>query len=131
MCALRVLIADPLEEFRQRLLSLLETRPDTVVCGQVSDGRELIESTRILRPNLIVAEISLPIINGLEAAELIRQSDTQVIILLTSFDLTNELLVQAKHIGANGFVEKMRLGETMMLAIETLVRGEPFFPAGT
>ena len=77
MCALRILLAERQLELRIRLRSLLiESRPDVVVSDDVHDGADLVEKARKLRPDLIVTEHSLPIINGIEAAELIHQTDT-------------------------------------------------------
>lgn len=129
MCALRILVAEPHLEFRTRLRELLlQSRPDIVVWDEVSDGTDLVEKARRLLPDVIVLEYSLPVLSGIEAAELIRQSNSGVPILLISLHGSPEMLSQAKAVGLNGHVSKTDLAENLLRAIEILSEGGTFFP---
>jgi len=129
MCALRILVAEPHLEFRTRLRNLLlESRPDVVVWDDVQDGTDLVEKARQLRPDLIVTEYSLPVVNGIEAAELIHQSNPDVPILLISLHQSPEWLAQAKATGLSGHVPKTELADKLVRAIEVICDGGTFFP---
>ena len=129
MSALRILIADPLQQFRDRLRSLLQSRPEFTICGEAQDGKAAVESARELQPGLILLEYTLPILNGIEAAEFIRQSNPNVMILLISFHYSAELLSQAKTIGVNGHIAKTDVAEKLLQAIDRVLQGGTYFPS--
>src|ERR1700757_1230336 len=80
---IRILIADDHEIFRRGLRSLLESHPEWEVCGEAVDGQEAVDRFKELQPDVIVLDVGMPRLNGLEAAELIRKQvpDSRIVIL--------------------------------------------------
>jgi two-component system, NarL family, response regulator NreC len=125
---LRILISDQHQEFRTRVRELLETRPGFEICGEAADGEELVLLSRQLLPDVIVTEYTLPIIDGLEASELIKRFHPQVLILVVSFDQNKQLLSRARSVGVNGYVPKLEARDTLLRAVEIVAQGGLFFP---
>jgi DNA-binding NarL/FixJ family response regulator len=127
MGVLRILIADSHAEFRERVRGLLKARPDLAVCGEAADGEQLVAAARELKPDLIILDYVLPVIDGIEAVELIQQFLPGVLILLVSFHENNQLLSRAKSAGINGYVPKMKAAEMLLQAVDALLAGQSFF----
>src|SRR5215468_224324 len=114
-----VLIADDNAFVRTALFEIFEREPDLHVCAVVENGREAIEEACRLRPDLIVLDISMPVMNGLEAARVLRQMMPNVPLILYSSN-PNEVSAQsARSIGISGLISK---SEKVTVLIET-VRG--------
>ena len=121
---LRVLVADdysPILDLVQHLLA-----PRFEIVGLVADGESLLDTARRLHPDVIVADISMPFLSGLEAAhELAKDSCTAKLIFLSMND--DPLVIdKAFELGASGYVYKSRLMTDLERAIETVLRGETF-----
>ena len=123
---MRILIADDHEVVRKGVRSLLLTRPDLNVCGEATDGRDAFEKAAQLKPDVIVMDVSMPRLNGLEATRLIRESfpDTEVLIL--SQHDSPELIRQAFTAGARGYVTKSCVGRHLLSAVNVVSRHESF-----
>ena len=114
-----VLIADDNAFVRTALFEIFEREPDLHVCAVVENGREAIEEACRLRPDLIVLDISMPVMNGLEAARVLRQMMPNVPLIMYSAN-PNEVSEQsARSIGISGLISK---SEKVTVLIET-VRG--------
>ena len=126
MPRIRVLIADDHEIVRQGLKALLENE-DSEVCAEFSNGREAVEGTQLLRPDVAVLDISMPDLNGVEATQQIVKlvPGTQVIIL-TMHD-SEELAKRVLEAGARGYVLKSDAVRDLASAVRTVVKGKPFF----
>ena len=121
--AVRIVLAEDHQVLRQALSQALSARPDLEVVGEAGDGREAIQLVEQLKPDLIVMDISLPRLNGIEAATQIRVTapDTQVVIL--SRHLAQAQVTRALNAGAKGYVLKRDALNELLLAIKTICDG--------
>jgi signal transduction histidine kinase len=123
----RILVADDHEVIRRGVRALLAAGRDCEICGEAVDGQDAVEKAHQLHPDLIIMDVSMPNLNGLEATRLIRRSlpSTQVLIL-TQHD-SQEMIRQAFNAGARGFVVKSSVAHDLLHAVEAARRGEAFF----
>ena len=122
----RILIVDDYAEIRTALRRRL-TAEDWEVCGEVCDGLEAIEAARRLAPDLIVMDLWMPGMTGLEAARQIRAEFPAMLIMLMTMDAGLEEV--ARHAGIRGTVSKMAI-DRMVSGIHALLRGEEFYELG-
>lgn len=127
MAAVRVLIADDHEVVRIGLRSLFETGRGYAVCGEASNGREAVKVALQLEPDLVVLEIGLPVLNGLEAARQILSMKRQPSILVHTKVASEPTMQRALQIGIRGFVLKRDPGSYVLSAAEALMQGRTFF----
>jgi DNA-binding NarL/FixJ family response regulator len=125
----RILIADDHEGMRKTLRSLLESRADFMICGEAADGIEAINKTKEMEPDLLVLDISMPNVDGLEAARVIRKFFPAIRILILSVHRSSQILKEAQKIGVNRFVEKSENGKFLLKAIDEVLNNERFFAA--
>jgi len=121
-----VLLVEDNELFRRLLSSLLQNAPDIQTVGRLSDGLEAVAQAKELQPDLILLDIGLPGINGLEAARRIRQVCPNTKILFVTQEASGDLVQEAFTIGASGYVVKTDAGSELLEAIGTVLRGERF-----
>jgi DNA-binding NarL/FixJ family response regulator len=119
--AVRIVIADDHEIFRRGLRSLLESHDDWQVCGEAVDGQEAVERVRELKPDVVVLDVTMPRLNGLEAAREIRKQvpDSKVVIL--SQHEPGLMRQSALAAGAGAYVTKSEVSRELMIAIEEIV----------
>ena len=117
---MRILIVDDNERIRRGVMDILASKKNWNVCGEARDGTEAIRKARELLPDLILLDISMPGLNGLEAARLLRQEIANTKILLMSQYDPLPLLPGAIQAGANGCVDKSRLGTDLLSSIERI-----------
>jgi DNA-binding NarL/FixJ family response regulator len=128
---MRILVVDDNDVVRRGIVGILESRPDFLVCGEASDGEEAIQKARDLLPDLILLDVSMPGMNGLDAARRLRQDSAQVKILLTSQHDPAQLRPGALEAGANGCVDKGRLVMDLLPCIEALAAAAASASDGT
>lgn len=122
----RILIVDDHEVVRQGVRSIISrSRPDWVVCGEASNGKEAIEAVRDLSPDVILLDITMPVMNGLEAAPQIAKYGHPILIF--TMHESDRLGVDVRKSGAQGFVLKSQAARDLIQAIETLLAGGTFF----
>jgi len=123
----RILLADDHAVVRRGLRALLEARQDFEVCAEASNGREAVELALQHRPDVAVLDISLPIVNGIEATRQIRKEapGTEVMIF-TLHDRESEIR-DVLHAGARGYVLKSEADEQIVRAVEALARHHAYF----
>ncbi|WP_314175868.1 response regulator transcription factor [Streptomyces winkii] len=103
---IRVLIADDQEMVREGFSVLLGSRPDIDVVGEAVDGRDAVEKTAVLRPDVALLDVRMPVMNGLEATrEIVAAFPATKVLILTTYDL-DEYVYQALRVGASGFLLK-------------------------
>lgn len=129
MSGLRIFIADDHAVVRHGLRALLEARPGWTVAGEASDGREAVEKVRELKPDVVVMDLSMPQLGGLEATREILSEAPRTAVLILSVSESEELVRQVVSSGARGFVLKSDTGVDLLDAVNELSQGRPFFSA--
>jgi len=124
---LRILIADDHEKVRWGLRSLLSLRPDWDICGEAVDGRDAVQKARELKPQVAVLDVSMPHLNGLEAARQIRKEVPQTEVLIVSQHESSEVIAAAIDAGARGYVVKSDVPRDFLDAVEAVSQGKPVF----
>jgi RNA polymerase sigma factor (sigma-70 family) len=121
--AVSLLIADDQALVRAGFRSILETQPDIAVVGEAIDGRDAIDLVRKRRPDVVLMDIKMPGLDGLQATRAIVDETQTAVLMLTTFDL-DEYVYEALRAGASGFLLKDVLPEQLIAAIHTLAAGE-------
>lgn len=124
MAPLQILIADDHDFFRGSLRTLVESQPGWRVCGEASNGIDAVEKTRQLQPDLVLLDITMPEMNGFEAARLIRRELPKTLILIVSQNDADGTTAEALAAGANGFIQKSRVSEDLFQVVGNLI-GSP------
>lgn len=124
---MRVLVVDDHAVVRQGVISLLHAVPGCVICGEASHGQEAIEKAVDLGPDVIVMDVSMPTLNGVEATRLIHHLLPACEILILSQHDSPEMARQAFKAGARGYVIKSSIGEKLADALEKVSRHECYF----
>jgi DNA-binding NarL/FixJ family response regulator len=124
---LRILIADDHEVARRGIRAVLENHPGWEVCGEAKDGRESVELAASTRPDLILLDIGMPNLNGLEAARQILASSPEVAILILTMHDSDNVVREVLRAGARGFLLKSDAGRDLVAAVEALQLQRTFF----
>ena len=121
--SVRILIVDDSEIFRSGLRAFLEAQADWEVCGESRNGLEAIQKTRQLAPNLIVMDLAMPGMSGIDAArQILREFPETPIVLLTLY-VTRQLVDDARNLGIRGTVSKTTMNR-LVDSISAALRGE-------
>ena len=125
MPSVRILIADDHEIVRRGIRSLFSLRPDWDVCGEAVDGREAVEKAKLLLPDVVLLDISMPFLNGFEAARIIRREVPQSRVLIVSqYDATH-MRTKALEAGACGYVAKSDLSRELLAVVQATLDERP------
>jgi two-component system, NarL family, nitrate/nitrite response regulator NarL len=125
MLPLRVLIVDDHRLFRQGLISIMNTRPDLIeVAGEAAGGREAIRLVDQLRPDVILLDIFMPDLNGLQTAKVLRQSHPETAIIMLTSSEEDQHLFEAVRLGAAGYLLKNLDAAELFDLLEGVARGE-------
>ena len=126
---LRLLLADDQSLFREGLKTLLTTNPDFEICGEASNGEEAVKLAILEKPDVILMDIRMPGLNGIDATRRLRAAISEEnkcrVIIMTTFD-TDEDVFEALRAGASGYLLKDVSTEKLFEAIEITSRGESF-----
>jgi DNA-binding NarL/FixJ family response regulator len=120
---MKILIADDSEIVRRGVMGLLSSETRWEVCGEAKDGPEALEKIGELLPNLVLLDINMPGMNGLEVARRIRQEVPETKIILMSQNDSNQMLACVVAVGADGCVDKSRLASDLLPRIKGIERG--------
>ena len=126
----RLFIVDDYEPFRKFVRSTLGRRPDLQVIGEASDGLEAVRKAEELQPDLIVLDIGLPTLSGIEAARRIRKLCPECKILFMSQESSVDVAQEAFRLGAMGYVVKAHAGRELLAAVEAVCQGRRFVSKG-
>ena len=124
---LRILIADDHEVARSGIRAVLESHPGWEVCGEAKDGRESVELAAIVKPDVVLLDIGMPNLNGLEAARQILAVTPNVAILILTMHDSDSVVKEVLRAGARGFVLKSDAGRDLVSAVEALQSQRTFF----
>jgi len=124
----RILLVDDHDVMRGGLRSLLESRPGWEVCGEAANSTDAIEKAKMLRPDVVVMDISMPGFSGLEAVPVIRKDTPGAEVLILSRHEEREIRLKALEAGARGYVTKSQgLARELLAAIDGIVRERSAF----
>jgi len=126
----RVLVIDDYEPFRRFVCSTLEKRPEFKVIGEASDGLEAVQKAEELQPDLMMLDIGLPTLNGIEVARRIRKLSPECKILFVSQESSADVVEEALSLGALGYVVKAHAGSELLAAVEAVRQGRQFLSIG-
>lgn len=127
MNALRILIADDHEVARKGIRALIESHPGWEVCGEAADGREAVKATARLKPDLVLLDIGMPSLNGLDATrQILAESPDTRVLILTMHD-SEQVVREVLAAGARGFLLKSDAGRDLVSAVEALQSRRTFF----
>jgi DNA-binding NarL/FixJ family response regulator len=127
MTPARILIADDHELLRRGLVAELSQVPGWVVVAEVANGRAAVASAAELKPDLVVLDLTMPELNGLEAARRILSADPGTRILILTAHESEQLVREVLSVGARGYVLKSDAGRILVVALHALLEGGSFF----
>jgi DNA-binding NarL/FixJ family response regulator len=127
MPVLKVLIADDHEIVRQGLRSMLEAQRDCQIVGEAADGRQAVSMTKELNPDVVILDIGMPTLNGLEAARQILKHRPQTKILILTMHESDSVIREVLDAGARGYILKTDAGRDLVAAVDSLRRNKTFF----
>jgi DNA-binding NarL/FixJ family response regulator len=128
--SIRVLVVEDLEKFRKFICSTLGQRPELQIVGEESDGLQALQRAGELQPDLILLDIGLPSLNGIEVARRIRNLSPKSKILFVSQESSADLVQEALALGALGYVVKSDAGKELLTAVEVVVQGRQYLSSG-
>jgi DNA-binding NarL/FixJ family response regulator len=123
----RLLLADDHEIVRKGLRALLEGEPGWEVAAEVADGRDAVDKARELKPDVAILDISMPLLNGLEAARQIVKDGSQTKVLVLTMHDSDPLIQQVLEAGARGYLLKSDAARDLVTAVDALRRNKTFF----
>ena len=126
MSAIRILVVDDHEVIRRVICSLLSSDPTLDVVCQTADGEQAVLKARELQPDLVLLDISLPGMSGIEAAKRIRSSSPNSHIIFLSQHDSLQVVESAMRMGGHGYVAKTDAGSELLMAIRTVSAGQEF-----
>ena len=124
--SLRILIVDDHAVVRRGVRSLLESHEGWEVCGEATTGRDAVEQCRQLRPDVVVMDLSLPGLNGLDATRQILKDAPDTEVLVLTMHHSEELARDVLQAGARGYVLKSDADENLITAVDSLRQHKPF-----
>ena len=122
----RIILVDDFKPWRRFVAALLEENPDWQIVSEASDGLEAVQKAEELQPDLILLDISLPKLNGIEAAESIRKIAPDSKILFVSENRDSDIATAALSAGGQGYLVKSDGATELLVAVETVLDGKRF-----
>jgi DNA-binding NarL/FixJ family response regulator len=124
----RILIADDHDVVRQGIRSIIaKSRPEWEICGEATNGQEAVDTAKMLSPDVIILDITMPLLNGIEAASRIAAFGLRCRILVFTMHESERLCADIREVGAHGYVQKSHAGRDLIGAIDALLAGGTFF----
>jgi DNA-binding NarL/FixJ family response regulator len=124
---MKILLADDHKVLRSGLRRILEEQPDLEVVGEASDGREAVDLATSLQPDIVVMDIAMPQMNGMEATRQIVLRNPRTNVLILSMYSDENYIVQVLRAGARGYLLKDSAEEELINAVRSVNAGQPFF----
>jgi len=130
MKKIKILIADDHKILRQGIISLLKSQPELEVVAEAYDGREAVQRAKELKPDVVLMDIGMPNLNGLEATRQIRKFNPKVKVLILTIHNNEEYIFQSLQAGASGYLLKETAVEDLISAIHSAQKDDSFLSPG-
>jgi DNA-binding NarL/FixJ family response regulator len=127
LTSIRVLVVDDFEPLREAIRSILAARPELEIIGEASDGPEAVQKAVELKPDLILLDLGLPTMNGIEVARRFRELVPESRIILFTQDSSVDFVEEARRLGASGYVVKAKAGSQLLPAVDAVLSGKQSF----
>jgi DNA-binding NarL/FixJ family response regulator len=127
----RLLLADDHEIVRKNLREIIEFKTDCVIVGEAIDGLEAVRLAKEFAPDIAVMDISMPRLDGLDAARQIRKESPQTKILILTMHDAGPIIAKIQQTGVHGYLLKSEAPKGLPLAINSLLHDQPFFGFST
>ena len=127
MASIRVLVVDDFEPFREFVRLTLAERPELEIIGEASDGPEAVQKAVELKPDLILLDLGLPTMNGIEVARRFRELVPDSRIIFFSQESSVDLVEEARRMGVWGYVMKAKAGRQLLPTVDEVVSGKESF----
>lgn len=127
MRKIRILLADDHQLMRRGVRLMLEREPDLTVVGEASDGREAVALAKSLKPEVVVMDIGMPNLNGIEAAHQLTQDHPELAIVMVSMHSDETYILRALNAGARGYLLKDSAEADLIKAVHAVAGGKSFF----
>jgi DNA-binding NarL/FixJ family response regulator len=124
---MRILLADDHEVVRRGMRVLLEARPGWQICDEAIDGRDAVEKAARHKPDVVILDIGMPVLNGLEAARQIRKDVPESEVLILTMHESEQVVREVVEAGARSYVLKSDAGRALVKAVEALAQHKTFF----
>jgi two-component system response regulator NreC len=126
MTKIRLILADDHAVVRSGLRMLLEAQPDIEIVAEVESGRQAVDEARKLRPDVVLMDVQMPELNGIEATQQIKKLAPETAILALTMHEDDQYFFEMLHSGASGYVPKRAAPDELVTAIRTVARGDIF-----
>jgi DNA-binding NarL/FixJ family response regulator len=123
----RILVADDHEVVRKGLIAMLQAQPEWQVCGEAEEGRDAVDKAQTLKPDVIILDIGMPNLNGLEATRQILKVNPQARVLILTLHDSDQVVREVLNAGARGFLLKSDAARDLVAAVEALRRDKTYF----
>lgn len=132
MCSsfIRILLVEDFKPYRSQIIAVLSKNPDLKVVSEAGDGAEAVAQAHNLKPDIILMDIGLPTLNGLDAARQIRGLAPSARIIFLTQQIDVDFVREAFTLGACGYVHKQDAARELLVAVANVSRGERFVSAG-
>lgn len=126
----KILIVDDFPVFREGLKALLSHVPSLEVIGEAENGEIAVIQTNLLRPDLILMDLVMPVINGIDATRLIKQRNSDIKVVALTEHKSNDQLMTTMATGADGYILKQDTTTSLLTAIECVLNGDVYVSSG-
>src|SRR6056297_1807092 len=124
--AIKVLIADDHQLFREGLVNLISSAPDIMVMAEAKDGKEAVEKTKEMKPDVVLIDIGMPQMNGIEATRIIKKQDQKVKVIAVSMHSDRQFVKGILEAGADGYLLKNCTYRQLIDAIQSVNGGKKY-----
>jgi len=123
---IRVVVADDHPVIRGMVRSTLQQHPHFEVCGEAENGAKAIEEVKRVKPDVVILNVTMPLVNGFQAAQEIKKHIPETAIVILSSHADKHFIAEAKKIGVRAYVPKSKIGQALVEALEAAVKGDDF-----
>lgn len=123
----KILIVDDHEVVRQGIRTILKSRTEWEVCGESTNGKEAVAAATALKPDVVILDITMPVMNGLQAALQIAELRLGCRVLIFTMHESKAIANDVREVGAQGYVLKSNAARDLILAIDSALAGDTFF----